>query len=436
MSIGYWIIEFFATFIEYFMLYVFCGTFIIFNFRINEYVLKMSVLCTFAAAITMVINQIELYSVVSAIFSILIQITGVMILFREQKKVYKKIILSITYVPIIMLIDGINVSIISSTLEIPTSYIYEMFSLNRVLAIISSKFILSLLVLTLNKIMQRQMVISKKIYAVIFIISSLMTIIILLVTFIDIKNESVNSHISVLLYSSLLILLMIVFLGSLKLGEYYEYQQQTKLIKVQNEMLKKSMDESEKTFQLWKSSLHNHKHNIINLMMLAENNDISSIKKELIKENELLGRKLFYYKTGNETVDTVLAIKQNIAESMGITFMINASVPNDIPLSANDLTSLLGNILDNAIEASIKEEKPYIEVNTKRKDETLFISVSNKCTIKNISLQTTKNEGILHGIGISSVKKIVNEYNGDYSFNQSGEVFFVNIIIPLKTSDK
>lgn len=76
----------------------------------------------------------------------------------------------------------------------------------------------------------------------------------------------------------MLILLMIIFLGTFKLAEYYENQQQLKLITLKNQMLEQSMSEAEQTFMLWKKSMHDFKHKIMNLMTLADNNDVERIK--------------------------------------------------------------------------------------------------------------------------------------------------------------
>ena len=67
--------------------------------------------------------------------------------------------------------------------------------------------------------------------------------------------------------------------------------------------------------------MHDYKHNIANLITLADNNNLDGIKAYLQSENKLLTKKLFYYKTGNDTIDTILNIKQRTAEDKGIAFI-------------------------------------------------------------------------------------------------------------------
>lgn len=158
-------------------------------------------------------------------------------------------------------------------------------------------------------------------------------------------------------------------------------------------MLEKSISETEHTFMLWKKSLHDYKHNIADLMTLANNNNnVEGIKNFLKNENELLNRKFFYYKTGNDTVDTILNIKQYSSEEKEITFIINAEIPEECPVASAHFASILGNLLDNVIEASEKEDAPFIEVKIKPVKSYLMKVISNKCTRKHIDFETRKSE--------------------------------------------
>ena len=106
-------------------------------------------------------------------------------------------------------------------------------------------------------------------------------------------------------------------------------------------MLEKSFSDTQQNFELWRKSIHDYKHNIINLSALAENNDIQGIKAYLENENHMLSQKIFYYKTGNDTADAILYIKQQSAESSHIPFIINANIPEKCPVSSAHFACLL-----------------------------------------------------------------------------------------------
>jgi len=343
----------------------------------------------------------------------------------------KSLIIAITFAPLIVILDNIVISVISFTLNIPSADIHQEMSFNRVLAIIASKILLLIVVVAIYNFFSKKRKIQRKYILMLLSVTILMLLITVIITFIDIKNNSVNSVISILFFTVMLILFMIIFFGAFKLTEYYENQEDLKLITLKNQMLEKSMSETEQTFSLWKKSMHDYKHNIINLKVLAQNKDFEGIIKYLDNEDKLLNQQLFYYKTGNDTVDSIIYIKQKKAEAKNIPFIINAGIPEKCPVLSVHFASVLGNLLDNAIEASEKTIQPYIEVKIKTIEDYLVIAISNRYNNQNQLLETTKPNCIFHGIGLRSVRHTVKLYKGEVSVKQKDDIFSVNIMIPL-----
>ena len=428
MNAVFWIIEFCSSFVEAFLCTIFCGTFIE-NIDLKKNLNKRIIAALIATSAMLIVNHINIYSVITVVFGFALM--ALMSFAVYSKNPLKASVLGITFLLLIAVIDNVVVSIISYALKIPTVEIYQEMSLYRVLAIISSKIMLLFVVIAMNKFFSKRRTLQRNYLIALFTITTIMFIITVLITFIDIKNNAVNSIVSILFFTVMLILLMIIFFGQFKITEYYENQEELKLTTLKNQMLEKSMSETEQTFMLWKKSMHDYKHNIANLMSLANNNDIEGIKQYLQSENKLLSKKLFYYKTGNDTVDTILNIKQRAAESKGITFIITAKIPDNCIVKSAHFASILGNLLDNAIEASIDEEAPFVEVKIKPVKSYLMIVVSNKCTKSNIELKTTKSDKQLHGIGINSVKQTVKEYKGTFLTDHTDGIFNAEIMIPM-----
>lgn len=428
MNAVFWIIEFCSSFVEAFLCTIFCGTFIE-NKDLKKNLNKRIIAALIATSAMLIVNHINIYSVITVVFGLALM--ALMSFAVYSKNPLKASVLGITFLLLIAVIDNVVVSIISYALKIPTVEIYQEMSLYRVLAIISSKIMLLFVVIAMNKFFSKRRTLQRNYLIALFTITTIMFIITVLITFIDIKNNAVNSIVSILFFTVMLILLMIIFFGTFKLTEYYENQEELKLTTLKNQMLEKSMSETEQTFMLWKKSMHDYKHNIANLMSLANNNDIEGIKQYLQSENKLLTKKLFYYKTGNDTIDTILNIKQRTAEDKGITFIITAKIPDNCIVKSAHFASILGNLLDNAIEASIDEEAPFVEVKIKPVKSYLMIVVSNKCTKSNIELKTTKSDKQLHGIGINSVKQTVKEYKGTFLTDHTDGIFNAEIMIPM-----
>lgn len=420
-----WLIELIATFCECFLCVIFCGTFI---YEQNHKKLKI-IIPAALTTIILCINSINLYSPVTTFITVTMYIISMIIIYR--KNISKSLTLSILYILILSVIDNIVVSSISFLLNIPTSEIYQEMSEYRCFAIIVSKTLLIVFTTFINKIFISRKNIQKRYIFSLFIITIIMFALIVTLTFIDIKNNSVNSYVSIIFFIIMLILIMTIFFGAFKLTDYYENQRQLNLMELRNTMLEQSINDTKYSFELIRTSLHDYKHNIINLMTLARKDDIDGIVKYLEKENALLSKTLFYYKTGNETVDAILYIKQKIAESHGITFIINAKVTERCPVVAEHFASVLGNLLDNAIEACDKEESPFIEVRINEVGEYFLIIVSNKWTNSDISLNTSKKDKHLHGIGLNSVKHTVKSYHGDINITTDNQKFDIRIMIPL-----
>ena len=277
----YWIVEYGATLTEFFLCSTFCQTFIE-NANLNQNFYKRFMISNIATVLMLLVNSIELYSPISVMCALLIMSFMQFVLY--PKSFIKIIVLSILCLAILSTIDNIIASTISYALEIPISELYQKMSLYRVITIIISKTILLLFVVIINKFFSKKKIIQRKYLFLLFIITMIMMIFIVFVTFIDIKNNSINSYTSILFFATMLIMLLIIFFGTFKLAEYYENQQQLKLTTLKNQMLEQSVTETKQTFMLWKTSIHDFKHNIATLMTMAENNDMHSIKNYLEQE--------------------------------------------------------------------------------------------------------------------------------------------------------
>ena len=94
-----------------------------------------------------------------------------------------------------------------------------------------------------------------------------------------------------------------------------------------------------------------------------------------------------------------------------------------------DLSVILGNLIDNAIEAATKEnEEKYVHIQISQIKEMLVIKILNSFSKDEISYESTKNNSELHGIGLKSVKHIVDSYNGNFTIELKD-----GCVIPLVT---
>ena len=301
------------------------------------------------------------------------------------------------------------------------------------LCILLSKSLLLFIIITLRNLFQKTLIFIKK-YVVIMCIYSIFLLISLFLM-VELNMDKKNTEIELLLtffFIASILIELLMFYFVIKIGESYQEKQKTELIEMKNDMLQKSLDETEQAFKLWRSSVHDYKNNVIALMQLAEDGNIEEIKKYLSRESKLIDKKMFYIRTGNSIVGTIVNTKQNLAEKKGITFVVNAVIPVNCNVNELDMASILGNLIDNAIEASANEKEPYIDLVIKQEKQFILIKIINKYFGKFLKgMETTKQQKMFHGIGIVSIKSIVNKYEGEFLITKQGNKVIAKILILL-----
>lgn len=111
---------------------------------------------------------------------------------------------------------------------------------------------------------------------------------------------------------------------------------------------------------------------------------------------------------------------------------VKVQIPEDMKHSF-DVNIILGNLLENAIEAAVKTEEKKLSVEVYWKQEVLWVEIANsysgklKCTSS--KLLTTKEDAERHGIGLQSVQKIVEKYNGVMDVSSEDHIFKVSLIL-------
>lgn len=141
--------------------------------------------------------------------------------------------------------------------------------------------------------------------------------------------------------------------------------------------------------------------------------------------------------TGNVTLDALLGSKGVLARKNSISVELDAAVPPDLWMEETHLAVMLGNLYDNAIDASLKIEdklKRYIRIEIAYREGNLMICFSNaaKEDAKRDGdvWHTTKERGSEHGFGIRSIDRIVRQYNGFITRELKDNVFTCWIRMP------
>lgn len=139
--------------------------------------------------------------------------------------------------------------------------------------------------------------------------------------------------------------------------------------------------------------------------------------------------------TGNQIADMMLEQKRALAEQENITFAIQAVPIAEWPLDDNGTCSVLGNLLDNAIEACKRiagDKDKWISIKIENQKQFLFVkienSVSGTTVMKNGRPVSMKHDKMRHGYGLKSVERIVNKYEGTIAYQSKDNAFQVEIL--------
>lgn len=147
---------------------------------------------------------------------------------------------------------------------------------------------------------------------------------------------------------------------------------------------------------------------------------------QMIEETQkLFGSLETVVDVGNSVVSVILNEYKANAEEMSIRFDYDVSVPQNLGFTAVDLYVLLGNTLDNAIEAccSLPEDQRYIKLQLRTYHDILFYEVQNPFSADHPKRARGKN----HGYGLKNVKRCVEKHNGHMNVSQDNGLFTLSL---------
>ena len=215
----------------------------------------------------------------------------------------------------------------------------------------------------------------------------------------------------------------------------FSRKNEKRLALYQRELLDTHYAEVENMYRQIRGWRHDYRNHIQTMKAYAAENDLESIKKYLELLETDLATVDTVVKTGNPMTDAILNSKLSLARSKDIPVKVDAHIPVALSISEVDLCVIIGNLFDNAIEASLKlpTEKRMIRVYIDMKGTQLYISFTNFTSTRKMAkvgklFQTTKGDG--HGFGLVRIDSIIERLDGYLSRNSEDGAFTTEILIP------
>jgi len=192
----------------------------------------------------------------------------------------------------------------------------------------------------------------------------------------------------------------------------------------------------QKSIEHVKSIRHDMKHHLITLKgYLADNHEATDYLNRLlgsIRESEICSA------TGNIAFDSIINFKLDDAKENNIQLDIKILIPSTLSMEIADIVTIMGNLLDNALDAVAKVEDKLIKLDVFFDKGYLYINVTNTFDgkIKHVHGNSAKDSTIIsrkdakaHGYGLKNIKSAVDKYNGHMEITYEDNVFSVGILV-------
>lgn len=239
------------------------------------------------------------------------------------------------------------------------------------------------------------------------------------------KNQGLAVLPAVLLGSLLLLRAIIT------LTDYERLQSESRLSALR-EMYYQGLQREQNQVRTLRHDMRNHMAVLQGLLDNGDTGKAEEYLRELLGSAALSGGRRI---CAHETANAVLSVKLGEMERLGIPSDLQVNLPEKLDISDTDLCALLGNALDNAMEACTKVKTPDIRLRCRMDKGMLMLMVSNPLSgDEKPGLGTTKADGKNHGFGLPGMAEIARRCGGSLDTRTEDGRFELIACIPMSTS--
>ena len=222
-----------------------------------------------------------------------------------------------------------------------------------------------------------------------------------------------------------------------KLGNNAETEKRNLAYEQQIALCNKQAAEREAAYQETRRIRHDLNGYLLNLKTFIQSGNIKEAETKIdyiLEHNQIHKNEVSH--SGNLIIDSLINYKYSLAQNNGIDMKCYVFVPEQMPYDGADLCIILGNLLDNAMEAvnSLAADQRHMDISLSQVKDNLSIVVQNPYEgniRKNRRGQiiTSKPDKRIHGIGLDSVQRTVEKYNGEFLVEYKNGLFKANVLL-------
>lgn len=221
-----------------------------------------------------------------------------------------------------------------------------------------------------------------------------------------------------------------------KVNEVYLQKLERKAIKQRIEMYENQLEIMEQSQKNIKSLNHDMKNHLMLISSYIDSKEYNKAQQYIGDINNYMTVSGQHIHTGNQEIDAIMNYMITKAENKGCKVETQIQIPNIGFMEKLDLNILLGNLLDNAIEALEKVEERYLHISMKYKQGVFVVRIQNSYdgTLykQGEKYITRKQDTENHGIGLENVNEIIMKYNGKQVVEMTDSQFVITIMLYME----
>lgn len=202
----------------------------------------------------------------------------------------------------------------------------------------------------------------------------------------------------------------------------------------QNKLLKNQVEEVQHIYMTMRGWRHDYHSHLQSLKVKLNQGQIEESMQYLNELEDDLDDIHMIVESGNINVDAILNSKLSLAITQDIDVNVKVAIPQELPLSDIDCCVLLGNLIDNAIEACEKVDgQKFIRLYLGIYKKQLYMSITNATNevVRKFDEEYISTKRGNHGHGLKRINKVVEKYNGYINRKNEPGVFVCEIMLPM-----
>lgn len=217
--------------------------------------------------------------------------------------------------------------------------------------------------------------------------------------------------------------------------KFFKRRERKQLEAYQKELMRIHYNEVENMYQDMRGWRHDFKNHLQILKGLTMEGELEAVKDYLDQLEASLIEIEPRVKTGNKMTDAILNSKISLAKSNEIYVKVDAHIPIALTTPETDLSIIIGNLLDNAIEANqtIPIDERFIRIYMDMKNTQLYLSITNAAEPikkKRIGGLFPSTKGRDHGLGLIRIDDVVERNGGFLKRNSEAGAFTTEVLLP------